>query len=59
MCVIVRQRNSRRRYLPVRFPLTDSRGELVATERRRLQDRRKVEHDIQDLKVILSKIYSN
>jgi hypothetical protein len=57
MCVIVRQRGSRRHYMPVQFPLTDSRGAFVFVERRQLPDRRRLLHDINDLKAILSKIY--
>ena len=56
--VIKRQKGSRRRYLYMQFPLTDSCGEFVFQERRQLPDRRKLLHDINDLKTILSKIYS-
>mgnify|MGYP001553185616 FL=1 len=45
--------------LPVEFPLTDSDGVLIVQERRRLPDRRKPVHDIDDLKVILSKMGSD
>ena len=59
MCVIVRQRGFRRRYMPVRFPITDSQGVFVCEDRRQLPDRRKLLHDLNDLKTILSKIYSD
>lgn len=58
MSVIIRKRGSRRRYLSVHFPLLDSRGAFVPNDRRQLPDRRKPLHDINDLKAILSKIYS-
>ena len=45
--------------LPVDFPLTDGDDMLVASDRRRLPDRRKAVHDINDLKVILSKMGSD
>lgn len=51
--LVVRQRGSRRSDLPVEFQLTDSRGLFVAKNRRRLSDRRKGEHGIDDLKDIL------
>ena len=54
--LIVRQRGSRRFDLPVEFPLTDSQGLFVVKDRRRLPDRRKAEHGIGDLRVILSKM---
>ena len=57
--VIVRKRGSRRRYMPVKFPLTDSLGAFVFQDRRQLSDRRKLLHDINDLKTILSKMYSD
>ena len=56
---MVRQRGSRRYNLPDEFPLTDSQGEFVLQDRRRLPDRRRQIHDINDLKAILSKIYDN
>ena len=56
--IIKRQKGSRRRYMAMQFPLTDSCGEFVFQERRKLPDRRKLLHDINDLKTILSKIYS-
>ena len=54
--LIVRQRGSRRFDLPVEFPLMDSQGLFVVKDRRRLSDRRKAKHGIDDLKVILSKM---
>jgi hypothetical protein len=42
--------------LPVSFPLTDSDGIAVAHDRRQVPDRRKPTHDLEDLKVILSKM---
>ena len=42
--------------LPVSFPLTDSDGIMVAHDRRLEPDRRKPTHDLEDLKVILSKM---
>jgi hypothetical protein len=57
--VIVRKRSTRRRYMPVHFPLTDSRGAFVFQDRRQLPDRRKLLHDLNDLKSIFSKIYSD
>ena len=59
MRLVVRQKGSRRMGLPVAFPLTDSDGVLIVQERRRLPDRRKPVHDIDDLKVILSKMGSD
>ena len=59
MRLVVRQKGSRRMGLPVEFPLTDSDGVLIVQERRRLPDRRKPVHDIDDLKVILSKMGSD
>lgn len=59
MSVSIRQSGSRRRYMAVRFPLTDSRGAFVFQDRRQLSDRRKLLHDLNDLKTILSKIYSD
>ena len=52
----VRQKGSRRSNLPVEFPLTDSQELFVVKDRRRLSDRRKAEHGIDDLKAILSKL---
>jgi hypothetical protein len=45
--------------LPVEFPLTDGDGVLIIEDRRQLRDRRKPVHDINDLKVILSKMGSD
>ena len=55
----MRQKGSRRYELPVDFPLTDSDGEFVLQDRRRMPDRRKTIHDLNDLKAILLKIYDN
>jgi hypothetical protein len=57
--VIKRQSESRRRYLPIQFPLMDSAGTFVYQERRQLPERRKQKNDLDDLKIILSKIYSD
>ena len=54
--LVVRQRGSRRFELPVEFPLTDNQGLSVIRDRRRVPDRRKSKHDIEDLKVILAKM---
>jgi hypothetical protein len=59
MTLIVRQKGSRRFDLPVEFPLTDSQGIIVIQDRRRLPDRRKAEHGLDDLKVILTKMADN
>ena len=56
MRLVVRQKGSRRMGLPVSFPLTDSDGIVVAHDRRQVPDRRKPVHDLEDLKVILSKM---
>ncbi len=56
MRLVVRQKGSRRMGLPVSFPLTDSDGIVVAHDRRLVPDRRKPVHDLEDLKVILSKM---
>jgi hypothetical protein len=53
---IVRQRGSRRYDLPYEFPLTDSQGICVILDRRRLPDRRKTKHNLDDLRAILSKM---
>ena len=58
MNLIVRQKGGRRFGLPVEFPLEDSQGISVIQDRRRLPDRRKAEHGIDDLKVMLSKVNS-
>ena len=57
--LIVRQRGSRRYDLPYEFPLTDSQRVCVILDRRRLPDRRKAKYGLDDLKTILSKIYSD
>jgi hypothetical protein len=57
--LIVRQRGSRRYDSPYEFPLTDSQGVDVILDRRRLPDRRKAKYGLDDLKTILSKIYSD
>jgi hypothetical protein len=54
--LITRQSDSRRFDRAVEFPLTDSQGLFVVKDRRRLSDRRKAEHGINDLKAILSKL---
>jgi hypothetical protein len=56
MTLIIRQESNRRMAASSGFPLTDSRGLVVLKDRRRSPDRRKVECDIDDLKVILSKM---
>ena len=45
--------------LPVDYPLEDCDGVLVREDRRHISDRRKPVHDIEDLKVILSKMGSD
>ena len=57
--LIVRQRGSRRSDLPVKLPLTDSRGVTIIQERRRLSDRRKVKNHLHDQKIITMKKASN
>ena len=57
--VVIRQKGSRRMDLPTEFPLTDSQGLLVIQDRREIPDRRKAEHGLNDLKVILSKMGSD
>ncbi len=56
---VVRQRGSRRFYLPVEFPLTDSRGVIVLQDRRQLPDRRKVKNDFDAQKDMHTKMASN
>ena len=56
MRLVVKQRGSRRFGLPVEFPLTDNQGLCVIHDRRRVPDRRKSKHGIEDLKVILTKM---
>ena len=57
--LMVRQRGSRRIDLPVKFPLTDSRGVSLIQDRRQLPDRRKVKNDFDDQKDIPEKMASN
>jgi len=52
----VRQKGNRRWNLPYEFPLVDSQGILVMRDRRRLPDRRKAAYDLDDLKIILSRM---
>ncbi|MDX1698688.1 MAG: hypothetical protein R3308_10395 [Thiohalobacterales bacterium] len=59
MKLVVREKGSRRTGQPAGFPLTDSQGILVASDRRQLPDRRKPQYGIDDLKVILSKMSSD
>jgi hypothetical protein len=56
--MFVRQKGSRRFDMTDEFPLEDSQGVIVIKDRRRLPDRRKEIYDIDDLKVILSKMAS-
>lgn len=56
MRVVIRQTGSRRMGLPVDYPLTGDDDVLVSHDRRRLPDRRKLVHDINDVNVILLKI---
>ena len=58
MKLVVREKGSRRMGLPVEFPLRDSQGTLVFTDRRKLPDRRKQHCGIDDLRVILAKMSS-
>jgi hypothetical protein len=46
---VERQKGSRRSCIPVELPLEDSQGVFVIQERRRLPDRRKEQHDLDDL----------
>jgi hypothetical protein len=55
---ITRQKGSRRFDLPAEFPLVDSNGVLVLEDRRQTPDRRQPIHDINDLKAILPKYFS-
>ena len=59
MGITRRQLNNRRSFMPVKFPLLDSDGELIFRDRRQLTDRRKRVHSHFDLNTILSKIYSD
>ena len=52
MKLVVRQKGIRRFYLPVEFPLTDSQGEFVSQDRRRLPDRRMEQYDHDALKIV-------
>jgi len=54
--MIIRQKGDRRFNLPVEFPLMDSQGLFVITDRRQLSDRRKVKADTDDLMVMLSEM---
>jgi hypothetical protein len=56
MKLVVRQKGIRRYYLPVEFPLTDSQGEFVSQDRRRLPDRRMEQYDHDALKIIPNKL---
>jgi hypothetical protein len=56
MTFIARQKGDRRWDLPHEFPLVDSQGALVMTERRRLADRRRNPGDFEDLVAILSRM---
>ena len=57
--LIVRQKGSRRSDLPVKFPLTDSRGVILIQDRRRSSDRRKAKDDLDNLNAIRPKIARN
>jgi hypothetical protein len=57
--LIIRKKGSRRSDRPVEFPLKDSQGVFVIQDRRRLPDRRKAKYDLDDLKVILTKMADN
>jgi hypothetical protein len=48
MYLVERQNETLRDRPPVEFPLTDSQGVYVEKDRRRLQDRRGPEHNIDD-----------
>jgi hypothetical protein len=54
--IIARQKGNRRWDLPHEFPLVDSQGILVMCDRRRLADRRKGIHDLDDLVAILCRM---
>ena len=54
--LVVRQKGSRRFGLPVDFPLTDNQGLCVLHDRRQQPDRRKSRYDLEDLKIIFSKM---
>jgi hypothetical protein len=53
MKYVTRQKGDRRWDLPHDFPLVDSQGMLVTTERRRLPDRRSNRGDLDNLLAIL------
>jgi hypothetical protein len=55
----VRQRGSRRIYLPVEFPLEDSQRVIVIQDRRSFPDRRKEKYGLDSLKGIPTKMASN
>ena len=59
MALIIRQKGSRRFDLPVEFPLEDSQGVFVINDRRRLPDRRKAKFELDDMKVISTKMAEN
>ncbi len=59
MSLVIRQGHGRRSYPSVEFPLKDCQGRSVDNDRRRLSDRRKVEHEIGDLKVMLVQQFIN
>lgn len=56
MNLITRRGDARRSYPSVEFPLQDCQGLFVVKDRRRLSDRRKADHKIANLKVMLLKI---
>jgi len=56
MNLVIRQGDGRRAYPSLDLPLKDCQGLIVVKDRRRLSDRRKAEHEIGDLKVMLLKI---
>jgi len=56
MKYVTRQKGDRRWDLPRDFPLVDSQGVLVRTERRRLPDRRSNRGDLDNLLAILSRM---
>ena len=56
--LVIRQKAGRRWGLAADYPLMDSQGISVIQDRRRLPDRRKAEYDVNDLKVMLSKVNS-
>ena len=56
MRLIVRQKGSRRWKLPDEFPLLGCQGVAVIQDRRRLPDRRKAGHGIEDLNAMRSEM---